>query len=180
MPPIVCSVCGAEVGEGEVVALTFDRRGVRPVFGNYIPYDPIGVCWSHAHRPHDIPDARVREEVRPRPYYGVTFWHHQMSQHSHTIPATTESQHEEAKNSTESLRKRYLWQAVPARRSVCGNLLSGLPTTSLPYPSQGKTGGARTQGEVPAVSGGLSEAAGPSASRAASGGARTAGGGTPS
>ena len=39
-----------------------------------------------------------------------------MSHHSHTIPATTESQHDEAKYSTESLRKRYLWQAVPARR----------------------------------------------------------------
>ena len=51
--------------------------------------------------------------------YGVTFWHHQMSHHSHTRPATTESQHEESKISTESLRKRYLWQAVPARRSVC-------------------------------------------------------------
>ena len=68
----------------------------------------------------------------------MTFWLLLKSHHSHTIPATMESQHDQAKNSTESLRKRYLWQAIPARRSVCGNLLSGLPTTSLPYQPQGK------------------------------------------
>ena len=37
----------------------------------------------------------------------------------------------------------------------------GLPTTSLPYPSQGKTG-ERPQGDVRADGGGSSEAAGPS------------------
>ena len=30
--PIKCSVCGAEVGVDEVVAVTFDRRAVPPVF----------------------------------------------------------------------------------------------------------------------------------------------------